>query len=248
MPNGMNAAVSQTAQAESQTYNWQDEVAAHVANQFDLLNLARIAPLPADYRAHGGAWMPSVLVHTRDHLHADGNVRVPHLHPASTSIEHLGRLATKVVEHLIRIDSLQPELSRLVKAVRAQAIAKISQHGNIVFRGVFIDEVSFVPGEFTPYGTDWIDIYVEVRFGVKTSAGLLRSDHATIKVRLGHKPSYELFTRAVERAAKREARAAEELANSTGTQNLYPETVECPHESDATSAGGTMKEKAACAP
>lgn len=244
MSNGLNAAVPQSAWVNGQTYNWQTEMAAHVANQFDLLNLARIAPQPADYRAHGGAWMPSVLVHTRDHLHADGNVRVPHLDPASTPIENLGRLATQVVEHLIRIDRLQPDLSKLVKAVRAQAIQKISQHGNIVFRGVFIDEVNFVSGEFTPYGDDWIEVYVETRFGVKTSAGPLRNDRATIKVRLGQEPSYGLFTRAVER----EARAAERLDCSTGDQGSYLIAIDHSYESGATPAGGLVKEKAACAP
>lgn len=184
--------------------SWREILASQVSSQFDILGVARVAPEPEDYQNHGHPSFPSILVHTRDHLHADGRVRIHGIRACQLDLRAIPRIATRIVDHLMRIDAHQAQLSELVKNVRKQVIQRLEDRDGIVFRGVFIDEVNFIEAEHSIFGRPMADIYVVIRYAVKGIAALPSNDHTTLKCQIGQKPSMGRFDRAIERLRQTE--------------------------------------------
>lgn len=185
--------------ALSEETSWQDLLASLVSSQFDLLQLPRIAPEPGDFENHGGDWLPSMLIHTRDHLHADGKVRIAGLKACQMEKAQLPRIATQIVSHLIRIDALHAQLSDLVKSIRRDVVGKFEGVDHLTFRSVLIDEVQFIAPEHTSYGREEVNVYVTIRFAIRGMGAIPSQDEITINCRLGQKPGYGRLDRMLER-------------------------------------------------
>ena len=189
---------------------WRDILAGHVSSQFDLLGIARVAPQPEDYENFGLSSFPSLRIHTRDHLHADGKIRIHGIQACQLDLGAIPRLATKIVDHLMRIDAHQPKLSELVKSTRQQAKALLENNPDVLLRGVFIDEVKFIDPEYTIYGRPEAFVFIEIRYAIKRMAALPSNDHTMIKCNLGHPANLAAFERALARIAAKSPKPSTE--------------------------------------
>ncbi len=185
--------------ALSQQRSWRELLASQVADQFDILGIARVAPQPGDYQSFGLASFPSILIHTRDHLHADGIVRITGVHACQKNIQAIPRIATRIVNQLIRIDAEQTQLAELVKHTRQRAKSMIEANDNVVFTGAFIEEVNFIQPENTYYGKPETKVYLQVRYAAKGIAALPSKTHTMITCRLGDAPELNALKRALNR-------------------------------------------------